>query len=32
MPVALGSGEESSMADYSKKQGPPDAMEIDFGR
>jgi len=30
MPVALGSGEESSMADYSKKRGPPDAMEIDL--
>jgi hypothetical protein len=28
MPVALGSGEETSMADYPNKSGPPDAIEI----
>jgi hypothetical protein len=30
MPVALGSGEETSMAHYPKKRGPPDAIEIDL--
>jgi hypothetical protein len=30
MPVALGSGEESSMPHHPKKRGPPDAIEIDL--
>ena len=30
MPVAVGSGEETSMAHYPKKRGPPDAIEIDL--
>jgi uncharacterized protein DUF3606 len=29
-PVALGTAEETLMADYIQKRGPPDAMEIDL--